>query len=365
MPVNSFDLGKLHTRPVAWLRDDTDHGIAISTRVRIARNLENVPFPATATVDQRQQVLAQVRAIFAEPKMTLFEMNAITASQRQLLLERRLISSELARQGNGSAVLIEHQHSNSIMINEEDHVRIQALLPGMQLQTAWQQVDALDIRLGTNLALAYSQTWGFLTACPTNVGTGVRASIMLHLPALVLAGQIQALTRAITELGFTVRGVFGEGSENLGDLFQVSNQYTLGVTEQEILTRLEQLVRQLIGHERNARLRLLHRDRDTLYDYIGRAYGLLQYCHRLRSEEAFSALSALRLGVKLGIFSNLCMQTIDDLLVKTQPAHLQLTTSEKLTEHRRDCQRAALVRRCLNEQMQPRVVPNRRETGHN
>jgi protein arginine kinase len=293
-------------------------------------------------------VLTDVRRAAAPafaPAATLFaEMPECAEVDRLVLLERRLVSRELSQSGAGSAVLVRTDESASIMVNEEDHLRIQAMLPGFCLRAAWQQADAVDSVLAASLTMAFTEELGFLTACPTNLGTGMRASVMLHLPGLMLLGLIPGVVRAAEKLGLAVRGAYGEGTEATGNLFQVSNQSTLGESESEILERVERVVRQLIENEKCARLRLVRRQRRRLYDHVGRAYGSLRHAYLLSSAEALGWLSAVRLGVELGLVSSVGLAMIHELMISTQPGHLQKLAAKSLSSHERDALRADVVR---------------------
>jgi len=230
------------------------------------------------------------------------------------------------------------------MINEEDHLRIQALRPGFQLTKAWSVINDLDSALEEHLNYAFSQERGYLTACPTNLGTGMRASAMMHLPGLVISGQMEKVVRAVNQLGMVVRGLFGEGSEASGSIFQISNQTTLGESETDILSRLSNVLGTISGHERNARARILENDASTLFDKIGRAYGILRNSHLLNSSESMNLLSLLRLGVDLGNFPASERPRIDRLFMETQPGHLQRARKGELDPQQRDLLRAALLR---------------------
>src|SRR5436190_13029007 len=254
----------------------------------------------------------------------------LSALEKQVLVERHLISREHAAKGVGSAVVMNRKQTLSIMINEEDHLRMQAIRAGLQLKKVFQMIDKVDSALEDKLDFAFHTQLGYLTACPTNVGTGMRASAMVHLPALVLSEQINQVIQAVNKIGLAVRGVYGEGTEALGNLFQVSNQITLGEEESESISRLNKVIEQIIHHEQNARQSLLQKKPVTLFDNIGRAYGILRYAHSMASKEALNLLSYLKLGVDLGFFASEQRGVIDELFIETQPAHLQKSTAQKL-----------------------------------
>jgi protein arginine kinase len=230
------------------------------------------------------------------------------------------------------------------MINEEDHIRMQALRPGLQLKQAWKAIDEFDSKLEAKLEYAFSNELGYLTACPTNLGTGIRVSAMLHLPGLVLAEQINQIIQAVNKLGLAVRGLYGEGTEALGNVFQVSNQMTLGDTEADIVERMNKVLSQIIEHEENARTLLLEKKPKSVYNHIGRAYGILANAHSISSKETMNLLSLMRLGVDLELFPDLERWLIDELLITTQPAHLQKSFSDKLNAEERDLLRADMLR---------------------
>ena len=230
------------------------------------------------------------------------------------------------------------------MINEEDHLRLQVLRSGLQLKKAWAAIDGLDSELEERLDFAFSPTLGYLTACPTNLGTGMRASAMMHLPALVISGQMERVVRAVNQLGLVVRGLFGEGSDASGSIFQISNQTTLGETEEQILQRLGSVLNTINEHELNARAKLLETDAHKLLDKIGRAYGILQYSHLLSSSEAMNLLSLLRLGIDLGVFPAVARAVIDRLLIECQPGHLQHAAKGRFEPGQRDVLRAGVLR---------------------
>jgi protein arginine kinase len=242
------------------------------------------------------------------------------------------------------------------MINEEDHLRMQALLPGFQLAEVWRAIDRLDTGLEQSLDYVFSRELGYLTACPTNVGTGIRVSAMLHLPALVLDEQITQIIQAVNKLGLAVRGLYGEGTEALGNVFQVSNQMTLGEAEAEIVERLSKVVAQVIEHEDNARARLLEKESKVVFNHIGRAYGILANAHSVSSKEAINLLSLLRLGIDLGTLPGASRTLVDELAIVTQPAHLQASHTDKLTAEQRDIRRADMLRHALREVRRP-VIP--------
>jgi protein arginine kinase len=282
--------------------------------------------------------LSVMKAAFSQ------ELGNLDSVQKQVLVERHLISREHAARGDGSAAVIERRQSFSLMINEEDHLRMQAIRPGLRLSEAYQALSALDSELEKSLEFAFDPTLGYLTTCPTNLGTGMRASAMLHLPGLVLSDQIGQVLQAVNKIGLAVRGLYGEGTESLGNLYQISNQSTLGESEETIIRRLERVISQVANHEQNARQKLMEDDPDMVADKIGRAYGVLRHAHLIDSKEALNHLSLLRLGGNLGFFAPETVVVCDTLLMDIQPAHLQLHAGRKLAPEERDAIRAEIVR---------------------
>lgn len=347
-------IDNLLEHPVRWLTvDGPDAGITISTRIRLARNISGIQFPTKAGARQRQQVLRLAReaisAVNVMEDCLDLEMTTLDELDRLFLLERHLISREhCGTSQTSNSVFIAKNENYSVMVNEEDHLRLQVMSAGLKLDEMWRLADHVDSQLAEHLQYAYSEELGFLTSCPTNVGTGIRASVMVHLPGLVCSNQIRAITQAVHKIGFVVRGLYGEGSETDGNLFQISNQSTLGESEVYIIEKLDKIIRQIIEHERNARQMLLERRPKYLYDHIGRAYGILRHAYVLESGEALRHLSAIRLGVDIGMFSSVDAKTINELLVNIQPGHLQKGNGRTLNESQRDVARADIVRGRLN-----------------
>jgi len=331
-----------------------DADIVISTRLRIARNLRQHPFPMLATDSQAEEVVRKVAEVSETEAMRkkgpfeLISMEQLSPLEKRVLVEKHLISPHLAEESRKGAVLLSEDETISIMINEEDHIRIQVLLPGFQLNEAWDIGSKVDDTFEKKLNYAFDEKRGYLTSCPTNVGTGIRASVMLHLPALVMTQQINRILKAINQVGLVVRGLYGEGSEALGNLFQLSNQVTLGMSENDILSNLYSVAKQIIEQERVARRYLLENSRIVLEDRIFRSYGILQYARTVESKEAAQRLSDVRLGIDLGIIQNSSPFVLNELLVMTQPGFLQQHAGQKLTPEQRDERRARLIRERLS-----------------
>lgn len=344
-----------------WLRGEgPHHQIVISSRVRLARNLQKHAFPGWAKKAERLQILEIIKPqVESLPEMSdahsVYSQD-LSALEKQVLVERHLISREHAAKGVGSAVVMNKKQSLSIMINEEDHLRLQALRSGLQLKAVFKAIDKVDTALEDRLDFAFHSKLGYLTACPTNVGTGMRASAMLHLPALVMGEQINQVIQAVNKIGLAVRGLYGEGTEALGNLFQISNQVTLGEKEDEIVARLHKVIEQIIEHEQNARANLLQKNSIKLLDQIGRAYGLLRHAHQMNSKEALNLLSFMKLGIDLSFFPETGRQAIDELFMETQPAHLQKGTQQKLAAEERDALRADIIRAKLTSLPEPEAV---------
>ena len=343
---------ELLRNPLSWLADSgPDDDIAISTRIRLARNFSETPFPIAGN----QDALLQVRELAGQAILNSealvdpmeFELHALSDTEKRLLLERRLISRDMLNPNPASVLLADRDESLAVMINEEDHLRIQALSPGFQLESVWQRINQFDDVLASRIPYAFDPRLGFLTSCPSNLGTGMRASVMLHLPGLVMAGQIAAVKQALGKLGLAVRGFYGEGSENFGNLFQISNQSTLGESEPQILERISSIVKQIIIHEKQSRQVLLDQKQSFLLNQVGRAYGILRHGYMISSEEALNSLSALRLGVDMKMFSSVDIHTVNELFLNVQPSHLQIAEHKELSQEERDTARATLIRETL------------------
>lgn len=347
--------------PADWMvGGDVDTAVVLTSRIRLARNVRLLPFPGWATKDQRRQAMALIQPVvqMMRPMKDAFcqTLSGLTSVQKQVLVERHLISREHAARNEGSAAVIERRQSLSIMINEEDHLRMQSIRPGLNLRVAFDALNDLDDELQESLTFAFDRKLGYLTTCPTNLGTGLRASAMLHLPALVLSEQINQVLNAIGRMGLAVRGLYGEGTESLGNLYQISNQSTLGESEHHIIERLERVIDKVAGHETNARLKLLEDDRMMLHDKIGRSYGILRHAWLIDSKEALNHLSLIRLGANLGFFPHETVRLCDNLLMEIQPAHLQLHSGKKLSPEQRDESRGQIIRTQLQNLPMPAMI---------
>ncbi len=344
-----MDTKELALNAAHWLSGaDDEDGMVISCRARLARNLASVPFAQRSSDEQQEGVIDRVlTAARTSSQMShgiFYKMNALQNSDRRLLVERHLVSPALANSKGPRGVLFNPDELLSVMINEEDHLRLQAILPGLQTTEAWKQIDGLDDELGVGLDYACSDELGFLTACPTNTGTGLRVSVLIHLPALALTDDMQRVTRGLTHMSFTVRGVYGEGTNAAGNLFQVSNQTTLGKSEEQIVESLTKVTRELIEWERNAQETLLGDARSQIEDKVWRAYGILSHARVLSSQEFMNLLSALRLGRTLSIVDDISSKFMNHLMIETQPSHLESHAGEPLKPEDRDVVRAQTVR---------------------
>ena len=351
------DLATIPDYGLGWLdASGPSSDIVLSTRVRLARNLQGNAFGPRARVNDREIVLKRVREAIGKSASlsgaTLWELYKVETRTRKILLERRLVSQELlgGEKGEplrGAGVVLSARDPLSIMVNEEDHLRLQSLLSGLRLHDAWQIVDRTDEELGQELPLAFHHEFGFLTSCPTNVGTGLRASVLVHLPGLVLTKEIGQVLRGLNQVGLTFRGLYGEGSEVVGNFFQVSNQTTLGKSEEDLVDHLDRIVRQVIQYEKQARQVLMKEAPAETEDKIWRAYGLLRYARSLSFEELMNLLSGVRLGAGLKLLPGLRVYTVNKIMIYSQKAHLEQAAGRDLPPPERDAHRASFVRKIL------------------
>ncbi len=335
-----------------WLRGTGPNAdIVMSSRTRLARNIDKIPFSNWADKVRLEDILAEVKeaaeGIDLLKGAAFFRLKELSEVDRLFLVERHLMSPEHAKDVEYKALIVDPKEIISIMINEEDHLRIQVLQSGLNLRECWRIIDKLDTELSKRLPYAYSAKWGYLTACPTNAGTGLRGSIMLHLPALVFSGQINKILQAIAKLGLNIRGLYGEGTEATGNIYQVSNQASMGMTEDDIIDNIDRIINQTVAREEATRKALLAKSRNALVDRVSRAYGTLKSAHIISSVEAATLLSAIRLGVDLEIVKNLDRKAVNDLFILTQPAHLQKIEGRTLSSNERDVKRADLIRERL------------------
>lgn len=343
-------IDELLARGVHFLKKNAPGApVAISSRIRLARNIKNYPFPCAADESVAAEIaelaaLAIKRSGALGQKYWSTDAGSLNDMEKAVLLERHLASRELLNGGAVQALHVAGSRACSIMVNEEDHLRLQALMPGLQLESCFRLVSELDDQLSSQLDMAYDATLGYLTACPSNLGTGIRVSVMLHLPALAMDGDIKPLEGGLAKLGFTIRGMFGENSENLGHFYQISNQSTLGESEQEIIAHLQRVIDQIIEQEESMRLKLLEHRRSELLDAVGRSYGILKYGYMISAKEAFKALSLVRLGVDMKMFSSLNIANINELFINVSSGHLQHLAGRSLDDAEERSFRAQLIR---------------------
>ena len=336
-----------------WLRGTgKESDIVISSRVRLARNIAGFPFLSRANLKQRREIESLLRKTIIERKIaqdvSYVNLNQATAIDKLFLVERHLISKEHAEGEGERGVAFGKSETVSLMINEEDHLRIQVIRSGFELKKTWDTIDEIDNILGESLNFAFSSRFGFLTACPTNVGTGMRVSVMLHLPALGMTKHIEKVFNAVGKLGLVVRGLYGEGTKVSGDLYQISNQFALGKSEKEILSIIESVIPRITSYERMARKALVMESKDQLEDRIWRSYGMLKAARMITSEEILQLLSQVRMGVNLGLIEDIEIQTLNELFVLTLPAHLQKLEGCELDSAQRNVIRASYVRKRLD-----------------
>lgn len=352
-----MDLTELAKTSGEWLRGSGPQSdIVISSRIRLARNLADFPFIARATESDRDEVGRILRERVAtlhgtgqfSGQLIYVDVCALEDVDRRFLVERQLISREHAEAEGARGVAIDPGEQISVMINEEDHLRIQVLKSGLDLAAAWEQINELDDLIEARVTYAYSDRFGYLTACPTNVGTGLRVSVMLHLPALVITRQIDKVFRSLQKINLAVRGLYGEGSQAMGDFYQISNQVTLGMSEEDLTKKVADVVPVLIDYERQARDFLIRESQETLHDRVSRAYGILRTAQTISSEETMHLLSSVRMGVNLGLINDLEIPAVNKLFIHTQPAHLQKLTGMELDTSDRNIERASYLRRNLS-----------------
>ena len=329
---------------------ELESDIVISSRVRMARNIESVSFPHYLDKEESKNIIDKVYNTITkghlciQNEFKLIKMDEIDLIERSNYVERHLISPALAKNVSGGAFLINNEETISIMINEEDHIRIQCLYPGLQLERCFDTADKIDDLLEEGIVYAFDEQLGYLACCPTNVGTGVRTSVMLHLPALSLTGYINGVISTASKIGLAVRGIFGEGTEYLGDIYQISNQITLGMSEEEIIANLKDVSLQIIQNERIAWERLLDNKGIELEDRVYRSYGTLKNARLLSSKEAMQLISDVKLGVNLKLIDKISTERLNELITMIQPGYLQKHFNSQLTGIERDAKRAQLVR---------------------
>ncbi len=337
-----------------WLRAaGPEADIVISSRIRLARNLAAFPFTNRASAFQKAEIEAMLRERIGKldmnPRLGYLNVPTLSLLDRQLLVERQLISRELATADGPRGVAVAPHETVSLMVNEEDHLRLQVMRAGFTLDEAWQEIDRVDDLLEQRVSYAFSDEYGYLTACPTNVGTGLRASVMLHLPALEHSKHIDKVFRALQKINLAVRGLYGEGSRASGHFYQISNQVTLGKSEGQILSEIHSVIPQIVKYEREARQAWLRENKQGLQDKISRAHGTLCSATMMTSEETMELLSFVRLGINLKLIDDISIFTVNELFIHTQPAHLQKLMGAQLDGEERNAARARYLRTRLRE----------------
>ncbi|MFH0753340.1 MAG: protein arginine kinase [Candidatus Omnitrophota bacterium] len=322
--------------------------IVLSSRIRLARNLTLAPFTNRADKSMMDEVLKAVESAMVKVSplkdATLFRLNELDNIDRQFLVERHLMSHDHASNPQGKAVIVSSDEALSIMVNEEDHLRIQLMQSGFNIDGTWDVVNRLDDAMSQELPYAFMPDWGYLTACPTNTGTAMRGSLMVHLPALVMTRQINKVLAAIAKLSFAARGFYGEGTQATGNFYQISNQVSLGHSELDIIQNINGLIRQIIEQEEQARQALLLQNKSMLEDKVCRAWGALKSARIISSQETIELLSMVRLGLDVGIITDIDPKALNELFIMIQPAHLQKIDGKKLSTAERDTRRAQLIR---------------------
>lgn len=352
MPNNEHNNDKVGSFLSHWMEGTGPYAeVVISSRVRLARNMKDTPFPYLASDSQTQKVMKEVStAVEGQEKtsdLNLIKMENLSPLVKQVMVEKHLISPLLAQESQNGGIFMRQDESAGVMINEEDHLRIQSILPGLQLEKAWEEADGYDDALENAVEYSFHERYGYLTSCPTNVGTGLRASVMLHLPALIITKQFNRVLSALSQVGLAVRGLYGEGTEIVGNLVQISNQITLGQSEEEIIRNLFSVTRQVIEQENAACQTLLNNSREQITDRSSRALGVLKHAHLISSQEAMQLISDLRLGYELGLISGVDRKLLNELLILIRPGCLQMLAGRELDEGERDLERAKQVRKRL------------------
>ena len=338
-----------------WLRGTgPESDVVVSTRIRLARNLAHFPFTNRASAHQKTETETKIREAILKadlPSRLLYmRVDTLQPLDRQFLVERQLISRELAAVLEGPrGVAFDDKESVSLMVNEEDQLRLQVMRSGLALDDAWQTIDSVDDALEARLSYAFHDQFGYLTACPTNVGTGMRASVMVHLPALGLTKQIEKVFRSLQKINLVVRGLYGEGSRASGDLYQISNQVTLGRSEPRVLQEIREVITVILQYERQARAALMKERKQAEQDRVARAIGTLGSATMITSEETMELLSAVRLGIHLHLLDDLPATTVNQLFIHTQAAHLQKIMGAQLDGEERNAARAKYLRNRLRE----------------
>lgn len=339
-----------------YINKGPDSDVVLSSRVRLARNFVKYPFPHKTTPEQQKQIIKDTKdALFKGNQQMAetfkyYDFIALDTIEKSVLVEKHVASKELLEGKRESGILLSSDEQISIMINEEDHLRIQCLATGMQLYETLEVCNNIDDLLSENIEFSWNDTIGYLTSCPTNIGTAIRASVMMHLPALVMTGYIKAVIEALGKLGLAVRGMYGENTEASGNMFQLSNQITLGKSEEDILLSIKNITTQIIEQERALRKQLLQQNKYELEDRIFRSFGILKNARIITTNECLKHLSDLRMGVDIGIIEDISIEDINEITLLVQPGSLQKKAKRTLNSNERDIVRAKIVRDMMNKQ---------------
>lgn len=350
---NQIMTKKIPINKPSWITaSGLNSDIVLSSRVRLARNLDKIPYPPRANSQDLQKSLDLINKAVNKNRylknLIRHKLDDLSELDRQMFVEEYLISPDFAQETGNRDILIDPQGVISIMINEEDHLRMQCIISGLQLEKMWSQINKIDDSLEKNLDFAFSDNWGYLSTCPTNVGTGLRASVMLHLPGLVFTNLMPQVVPSIAQLGLAVRGFYGEGTESEGHFFQISNQVSLGLSETDILSKIKGITMQIVEQENNARKNLQRKVSVQIADRVWRAFGILRHAHMMTSAEAMELLSMVRLGVNIKILPDIPMSLLNEMLLLTRPAYLQKALDKILEPNQRDEERARLMREKLS-----------------
>ncbi len=336
-----------------WLDDyeGLEKDIVISSRIRLARNIEGMKLPNNMSIEEGTKVIDMIKeAMVKDDNYELYNIEELTRQERELFVENHLISPDLLKKPSISSFLLRKDEKVTIMINEEDHIRIQVLFSGLNLDESFKVCNEVDDLIEDSINYSFDEKFGYITSCPTNTGTGLRASVMVHLPSLVRTGSINGILQAVSQLGLAVRGLYGEGSGSLGNIFQISNQVTLGETEEEIVSKLKGIVTQIIGRERKSRKLLLNTKKIDTEDKIYRSLGILQNARILSSKETMDLLSDVRMGAGMGILEDIDVNILDNLIIDIQPANINEIYEDTLDSRERDIKRAEILRDKLKKE---------------
>lgn len=342
---------------MSWFFSKSNNAdIVLTSRVRLARNIDKKPFPQVISREEAEEIIKDVSESITDSNSSiskdfrLIRLKDVTPLNRLSMVEKHLVSMDLVNNFERAGVLLNKDENVSIMINEEDHIRLQVIYPGFQIKEAYEYASRVDDLIEERLTYAYDGRFGYLTSCPTNVGTGIRASVMLHLPALALTKNINGIVHSVTQVGMTIRGIYGEGSNVMGNIYQISNQVTLGLSEEEIINNLIAVTTKIVDQEKRAREILLEKQRIEIEDDVYRALGTLRYSRIITAHECLNLLSKVRMGIEMGIIENVDIKKINGLLVNVQPATLQLIEGRELDTTERDATRARITRESLGQE---------------